>query len=274
MPWLLQCFPNGKLKPETRCPRGDIPVLGTCKEQGGVLAPRTQRRPLARCSHPSHTSDTALGQPGCATSRCLPAPGPALSHGAGVPAAGPAADARGCHGPAAFTRQLHGASMPTATPGSERDFMLLKRRLEQIAVFTNKVMEDRMRARIINIEDLAPYKDLPPCVLPGSGCPWALAAPGPLRAHGSSQGRRCRQGSSSGTQPLPGARTHSSAPGRSLKSRKLQSILEACCLPLFLLINFSKMHCQLSPQNSQCRWANPNGLPFVCEPTWPLAESN
>lgn len=161
--------------------------------------------------------------------------------------------------------------MPTATPGSERHFMLLKRRLEQIAVFTNKVMEDRMRARIINIEDLAPYKDLPPCLLPGCR---ALAAPGPPQAHGSSQGRRCRQGSSSGTQPVPGARTHSSAPGRSLKSRKLQSILEACCLPLFLLINFSKMHCQSSPQNSRCRWANPNGLPFVCEPTWPLAESN
>lgn len=222
---------------------------------------------LARCSHPSHTSDTAPGQLGCAPSRCLPAPGPALSHGAGVPAA----DARGHHSPAAFTHQLHGASMPTVTPGSERDFMLLKRRLEQIAVFTNKVMEDRMRARIINIEDLAPYKDLPPCVLPGCR---ALAAPGPPQAHGSSQGRRCRQGSSSGTQPVPGARTHSSAPGRSLKSRKLQSILEACCLPLFLLINFSKMHCQSSPQNSRCRWANPNGLPFVCEPTWPLAESN
>lgn len=71
--------------------------------------------------------------------------------------------------------------MPTATPGSERDFMLLKRRLEQIAVFTNKVMEDRMRARIINIEDLAPYKDLPPCVLPGCR---ALAAPGPRQQPG------------------------------------------------------------------------------------------
>lgn len=69
--------------------------------------------------------------------------------------------------------------MPTATPGSERDLMLLKRRLEQIAVFTNKVMEDRMRARIINIEELVPHEDLPPCVLPGSGCPWALCCPRP-----------------------------------------------------------------------------------------------
>lgn len=95
--------------------------------------------------------------------------------------------------------------MPTATPGSERDLMLLKRRLEQIAVFTNKVMEDRMRARIINIEELVPHKDLPPCVLPGSGAPGLSAAPGPPQDHGSGQGRRCLQGSSSGTPASAGA---------------------------------------------------------------------
>lgn len=172
------------------------------------------------------------------------------------------------------------------------DLVLLEQRLEQITAFTNKVTEDGARTHIVNSEGSARLRTLPGLTSPHFLVGEALLGPGRESAQnpgppsggqgrggqGSDQGTGCcraaphTQASAGGFVAVP--QSCSSEPGHSLKSRKFQSILEARCLPLFLLINFSKMHCQSSPQKSPCRWAKPNGLPFVCEPTWPLAESN
>lgn len=91
-------------------------------------------------------------------------------------------DTQGHQGLASFAFQLREASAPMAMPAYELDFVLPKRRLEQIAAFTNKVTEDRARTHIINIEGLAPCRDLPPCLPPSTlarGAPARVsAAPG------------------------------------------------------------------------------------------------
>lgn len=123
-------------------------------------------------------------------------------------------DTQGHQGPVSFACQLHEASVPTATPGYELDFVLPKGRLEQIAAFTNKVTEDRATTHLINIEGLAPCVDLPPCVSPSTLA--GKAFPGPERGSArhlspprGGQGRtaapgRRRQGSDQGTRCLVG----------------------------------------------------------------------
>ena len=86
-------------------------------------------------------------------------------------------DTQGHQGPVSFACQLHEASLPTAMPGYELDFVLPKGRLEQIAAFTNKVTEDGARTHIINIEGLMLCVDLPPCVSPSTLAGEALPGP-------------------------------------------------------------------------------------------------